>query len=58
MQETAFAMLVEASERAMAHTGKNELLLGGGVACNQKLREMCQIMCNERGAKFYCPSNE
>ena len=26
LQETAFAMLVEVSERALAHTGKKELL--------------------------------
>lgn len=58
MQETMFAMLVEVSERAMAHTGKQELLLGGGVACNKRLQEMCRIMCEERKAKFYCPENE
>lgn len=56
MQETAFAMLVEAAERALAHTGKNELLLGGGVACNSRLQEMAEIMCKERGAKFFCPA--
>jgi N6-L-threonylcarbamoyladenine synthase len=55
MQEIVFAMLVEASERALAHTGKTELLLGGGVACNARLQEMCKIMCKERGAKFFCP---
>lgn len=55
IQETAFAMLVEAAERALAHTGKKELVLGGGVACNARLREMCRIMCEERGAKFFCP---
>ena len=58
LQETAFAMLVEAAERALAHTGKKELLLGGGVACNKRLQEMCQIMCKERGAKFFVPPNE
>tara|TARA_Y100000034_G_scaffold20974_2_gene24078 strand:+ start:2082 stop:3065 length:984 start_codon:yes stop_codon:yes gene_type:complete len=58
MQETAFAMLVEVAERALAHTGKNELVLGGGVACNQRLQEMCKIMCSERGAKFYCPEKQ
>ena len=57
LQETAFAMLVEASERAMAHVGKKELVLGGGVACNKRLQEMCRIMCEERGAKFFCPEN-
>ncbi len=55
IQETAFAMLVEAAERALAHTGKNELVLGGGVACNSRLQEMCRIMCRERKAKFFCP---
>lgn len=55
LQETAFAMLVEAAERALAHTGKNELVLGGGVACNSRLQEMCKIMCKERKAKFFCP---
>ncbi len=54
-QETVFAMLVETAERALAHTGKKELLLGGGVACNGRLQEMCKIMCEERGAKFFCP---
>jgi len=57
LQETAFAMLIEASERALAHTGKNELLLGGGVACNKRFQEMCKIMCEERGAKFFVPEN-
>jgi N6-L-threonylcarbamoyladenine synthase len=53
LQETAYAMLVEVSERALAHCGKKELLLGGGVASNTRLQEMCRIMCEERGAKSY-----
>ncbi len=57
MQETVFAMLVEVSERAMAHIGKKELLLGGGVGCNKRLQEMCRIMSKERGAKFFVPDN-
>lgn len=55
LQETAFAMLVEAAERALAHTGKTELVLGGGVACNKRLQEMCKIMCKERVSRFFCP---
>jgi glycoprotease/Kae1 family metallohydrolase len=55
MQEYVFAMLVEAAERALAHTGKKELLLGGGVACNSRLQEMCRIMCEERGCKLFVP---
>jgi len=58
LQETSFAMLLEVSERAMAHTDKNELLLGGGVACNSRLKEMAKIMCKEREAKCFIPENQ
>jgi len=58
VQETVFAMLVEVTERALAHTGKTEVILGGGVACNKRLQEMCTIMCEARGAKSYCPENQ
>ncbi len=54
-QETAFAMLVEVTERAVAHTGKNEVLLAGGVGANMRLREMLAIMCEDRGIEFYVP---
>jgi len=52
IQETMFAMLTEVVERALAHTGKNEILLTGGVAANKRLQEMLDVMCRERGAKF------
>ncbi len=56
LQETCFAMLVEVTERALAHTGKSEVLLTGGVAANRRFTEMCGIMCNERNARFHaCP---
>lgn len=58
LQEVAFAMLIEAAERALAHTGKKELVLGGGVGCNTRLQTMCRIMCEERGAKFFCPERQ
>ncbi len=54
-QETAFAMLVEVTERAVAHTGKSEVLLAGGVGANTRLREMLNIMCEDRGIDFYVP---
>jgi len=57
-QETVFAMLIEVTERAMAHTGKQELIFGGGVACNTRLQEMAGIMCRERDAKCYIPKNQ
>ncbi|NQV91192.1 tRNA (adenosine(37)-N6)-threonylcarbamoyltransferase complex transferase subunit TsaD [Candidatus Woesearchaeota archaeon] len=53
IQETCFAMLAEVVERAMAHTGKKELLLVGGVGANKRFCEMLDLMCNERGAKFH-----
>ncbi len=53
LQETAFAMLAEVAERAMAHTGKNELLLIGGVAANKRLGEMLDKMCKARDATFH-----
>lgn len=55
LQEHAFAASVEVAERALAHTGKTELLLGGGVACNERLRDMCDIMAKERGASSHVP---
>jgi len=51
-QETVFAMLTEATERAVAHINKKEVVLTGGVASNQRLAEMLSIMCKERNVKF------
>jgi N6-L-threonylcarbamoyladenine synthase/protein kinase Bud32 len=55
LQETAFAALVEVTERAVAHTEKKEVMLTGGVAANQRLRKMLKLMAREHGAKFYVP---
>ena len=55
LQETVFAMLVEVTERAMAHIGRDEVLLGGGVACNQRLQDMVSIMASEREGRFFVP---
>lgn len=63
LQETLFAMLVEITERAMAHCGNNEVLIVGGVGCNIRLQEMMQEMLKERGGKLcamddrYCIDN-
>ncbi|OPY45072.1 MAG: tRNA N6-adenosine threonylcarbamoyltransferase [Methanosaeta sp. PtaU1.Bin028] len=55
LQETAFAMLVEVTERAMAHAEKDEAMLVGGVGANRRLGEMLDTMCAERGASFFLP---
>jgi N6-L-threonylcarbamoyladenine synthase len=55
LQETCFAMLVEVTERAMAHVEKEQVLLGGGVVQNKRLQEMVRIMAEERGARMFVP---
>ncbi len=57
-QETAFAMLTEVTERALAYLGLDEVLLVGGVGANLRLQEMLRTMCEDRGAKFYAPPRE
>ncbi len=58
LMHTAFAMLTEVTERALAHTNKKEVLVIGGVASSKALREMLGKMCKERGAKLFVPSRE
>ncbi|XP_065313287.1 probable tRNA N6-adenosine threonylcarbamoyltransferase isoform X2 [Gordionus sp. m RMFG-2023] len=61
LQETVFAMLVEITERAMAHyktenghdTSYEEVLVVGGVGCNLRLQEMLNFMAQERNARSY-----
>ncbi|WP_256402515.1 bifunctional N(6)-L-threonylcarbamoyladenine synthase/serine/threonine protein kinase [Halorubrum salinum] len=55
LQEHVFAMLTEVAERALSLTGATELVLGGGVAQNDRLREMLSAMCEDRGADFHAP---
>jgi universal protein Kae1 len=52
LQETAFSMVTEVTERALAHTGKKELLLTGGVAANKRLQSMIRAVAEEHGVKF------
>ncbi len=53
IQETAFGMLAEVAERAIAHTKKNEVLLTGGVARNNRLTEILQGVADRHGARFH-----
>ncbi|MCF2241894.1 bifunctional N(6)-L-threonylcarbamoyladenine synthase/serine/threonine protein kinase [Halobacterium salinarum] len=55
LEETMFAMLTEVAERALALTGRDELVLGGGVGQNYRLRGMLEAMCAARGASFHAP---
>ncbi|MEE8403674.1 MAG: bifunctional N(6)-L-threonylcarbamoyladenine synthase/serine/threonine protein kinase [Candidatus Hydrothermarchaeaceae archaeon] len=58
LQETAFAMLTEVTERALAHTEKREVMLAGGVAINRRLQAMLSTMSREHGASFFVPSKD
>lgn len=53
LQETVFSMLVEITERAMAHVGSTEVLIVGGVGCNERLQEMMTIMTRDRGGSVH-----
>ncbi len=52
LQETAFAMICEAAERALVLTKKRELLVVGGVAANVRLDSMLRQMSRRHGCKM------
>ena len=52
LQETAFSMVTEVTERALAHTEKKEVLLTGGVAANRRLQLMIKTIAEEHNAEF------
>lgn len=49
VREIAFDMLLEATERAMALTGKNEILVVGGVAASVSLKSKLEKLAADRG---------
>ncbi len=51
-QETVYAILTEATERAIAHINKQEILLTGGVAANKRLQKMLSTMAKDREVRF------
>ncbi|PHH89816.1 hypothetical protein CDD83_5196 [Cordyceps sp. RAO-2017] len=53
LQETVFAMLVEITERAMAHVGASHVLVVGGVGCNLRLQAMMADMARARGGAVH-----
>ncbi|MDQ3848176.1 MAG: tRNA (adenosine(37)-N6)-threonylcarbamoyltransferase complex transferase subunit TsaD [Thermoproteota archaeon] len=56
LQETAFAILAEAVERALSFTGKKEMMIVGGVAANKRLAQMLDSICSRQDASlFVCP---
>jgi len=55
VEVTAYSMLTEITERALAHRRKGSVVLGGGVACNGRLREMVRAMVEGRGGTAFAP---
>jgi len=53
LQETAFAMIGEAVERALSFTGKRELMVVGGVAANKRLSAMLSDVCRRHSCRFF-----
>jgi N6-L-threonylcarbamoyladenine synthase len=53
IQETAFAMMVEVTERALAFTGKKEVMVVGGVAANRRLAKMMESITRRHSASFH-----
>lgn len=58
IQEVAFSMLTEVTERCLAHTGKKEVLLTGGVAANLFLQEKLRRMVDGHGAQLFVVDKE
>ena len=52
LQETAFAMICEAAERALSLTGRRELMVVGGVAANRRLSAMLGDVCGRQGCRL------
>nr|WP_294806414.1 KEOPS complex N(6)-L-threonylcarbamoyladenine synthase Kae1 [uncultured Nitrososphaera sp.] len=56
LQETSFAMLAEAVERALSFTGKKEMMIVGGVSANRRLASMLESACARQSSRFFaCP---
>jgi universal protein Kae1 len=53
VQETAFGMIGEIAERAIAHTKKKELLLTGGVARNKRLTALLSGVAERHETEFH-----
>jgi len=53
IQETAFSMLAEATERCLAHIEKKEILLTGGAAANKRLQQMLRVVAEQHDAELH-----
>ena len=54
-QEAVVDVLVSKALKACQESGKKELVLGGGVSVNSRLREKMKPACGEKGIKLFYP---
>ena len=52
LREIGFSSSVEVTERCLAHVGKSEVILTGGVAANDELNRKLSIMVRPHNARF------
>ncbi|ODQ77183.1 hypothetical protein BABINDRAFT_169312 [Babjeviella inositovora NRRL Y-12698] len=53
LQECLYAMLVEITERAMAHVQLQQVLIVGGVGSNERLQQMMAQMVQDRNGSVF-----
>ncbi len=58
LQEVAFSMLCEATERALLLSNSSEMCVCGGVAQNSRLKQMLQSIASEHGARLGFTDNQ
>jgi len=54
-QEAVVEVLVEKTILAAAEQKINTIVLGGGVSCNSRLRQVFDKRCKEEGFSFFVP---
>lgn len=52
---TAYAMLLEVTDRALSYTKKKEVMVIGGVAASKALKEMLEKLAKQNKIKLYIP---
>lgn len=52
---TAYAMLLEVTDRALSYTKKKEVMVIGGVAASKALKEMLEIFAKQNKIKLFIP---
>lgn len=57
-QEAALEVIVVKTVRAALDRGLGDVVMGGGVACNSRLRQWLDEACGQEGINLTCPSGD